>query len=96
MHVENLLKDDAFLFGGLNLNVSLSDVHITIAFSSRFHQMYEYNKLAPYSHPVIAEALNRQWFNSKRSEGAKMTTLFKPIPLTVIALIATAVSQQFN
>lgn len=54
--------------------------------------MYEYNKLAPYSHPVNAEALNRQWFNSKWSEGAKMTTLFKPIPLTVIALIATAVS----
>ena len=27
MHVENLLKDDAFLFGGLNLNVSLSDTY---------------------------------------------------------------------
>lgn len=56
---------------------------------------YEYDKLGPYSHPIIGEIINKQWFASKRAEGAQNPQWFNPMPLEVIALVATAVSHTF-
>lgn len=52
---------------------------------------YECNMLAPYSHPIIAEILKKKWFSSKKAKGAVYKKNFDPIPLVLIALIATVV-----
>ena len=47
--------------------------------------------MQPYSHAIISNTLNELWFKTKKSEGVKYRDHFNPIPLSLIAIILTAV-----
>ncbi|EPQ53845.1 hypothetical protein GLOTRDRAFT_131175 [Gloeophyllum trabeum ATCC 11539] len=46
-----------------------------------------------YSHPIFVEIIAKQWFDptKKTSDGIKYVDAFNPIPLPVLALVATAI-----
>ena len=50
-----------------------------------------FNQQKPFSHPIIKELIQKQWFSESVSEGAKYRQIFNPIPIEIICLVYTVV-----
>ena len=50
-----------------------------------------FNQQKPFSHPIIEELIQKQWFSELISEGAKYKQIFNPIPIKIICLVYTVV-----
>ena len=50
-----------------------------------------FDQQKPFSHPIIEELIQKQWFSESVSEGAKYRQIFNPIPMEIICLVCTVV-----
>ena len=50
-----------------------------------------FDQQKPFSHPIIEELIQKQWFSESVSEGAKYRQIFNPIPIEIICLVCTVV-----
>ena len=50
-----------------------------------------FDQQKPFSHPIIKELIQKQWFSESVSEEAKYRHIFNPIPMEIICLVCTVV-----